>query len=113
MRRSSTRYDREAVKEVRFGRERFAAILTSLMLSGITAKSASTTSTLTPTEQIPSAVVAPVTAAPGAVPPPPIAAAVSPHPSQVSEDPFGSAPFSLPPGLREKASSLRKTGGKA
>jgi len=92
---------------------RFSAILTSLMLSGITAKSASTTSTLTPTEQIPSAVVAPVTAAPGAVPPPPIAAAVSPHPSQVSEDPFGSAPFSLPPGLREKASSLRKTGGKA
>ncbi|EDW55685.1 GM17048 [Drosophila sechellia] len=78
----------------------------------ITAKSASTTSTLTPTEQIPSAVVAPVTSAPGAVPPPPIAAAVSPHPSQVSEDPFGSAPFSLPPGLREKASSLRKTGAK-
>ncbi|XP_039228843.1 AP2-associated protein kinase 1 isoform X4 [Drosophila yakuba] len=76
----------------------------------ITAKSASTTSTLTPTEQIPSAVVAPVTAVSGAVPPPPITAAVSPHPSQVSEDPFGSAPFSLPPGLREKASSLRKTG---
>ncbi|XP_039483316.1 AP2-associated protein kinase 1 isoform X2 [Drosophila santomea] len=76
----------------------------------ITAKSASTTSTLTPTEQIPSAVVAPVTAVSGAVPPPPIAAAVSPHPSLVSEDPFGSAPFSLPPGLREKASSLRKTG---
>ncbi|EDW90344.1 AP2-associated protein kinase 1 isoform X1 [Drosophila yakuba] len=78
----------------------------------ITAKSASTTSTLTPTEQIPSAVVAPVTAVSGAVPPPPITAAVSPHPSQVSEDPFGSAPFSLPPGLREKASSLRKTGAK-
>lgn len=28
------------------------------------------------------------------------------------DDPFGSAPFSLPPGLREKAAaSLRKTGG--
>nr|XP_016941533.1 AP2-associated protein kinase 1 isoform X4 [Drosophila suzukii] len=81
----------------------------------ITAKSASTTSTLTPTEQNPSAVVAPIAAvpppAPGAVPPPAaITAAVSPHPPQLSEDPFGSAPFSLPPGLREKASSLRKTG---
>lgn len=31
----------------------------------------------------------------------------------IPEDPFGSAPFSLPPGLREKAASLRKTGGKA
>lgn len=29
-----------------------------------------------------------------------------------SDDPFGSAPFSLPPALREKAAaSLRKTGG--
>ncbi|XP_017116856.1 AP2-associated protein kinase 1 isoform X1 [Drosophila elegans] len=78
----------------------------------ITAKSASTTSTLTPTEQNPSAAVAAPPAAAGAVPPPPIAAAVSPHPPHVSEDPFGSAPFSLPPGLREKASSLRKTGAK-
>ncbi|XP_043949855.1 AP2-associated protein kinase 1 isoform X3 [Drosophila biarmipes] len=81
----------------------------------ITAKSASTTSTLTPTEQNPSAAVAPITAVPpaasGVLPPPAaIAAAVSPYPAQISEDPFGSAPFSLPPGLREKASSLRKTG---
>ncbi|XP_055371917.1 AP2-associated protein kinase 1 isoform X2 [Condylostylus longicornis] len=29
---------------------------------------------------------------------------------QIPEDPFGSAPFSLPPGLREKAAALRKTG---
>ncbi|EDW77810.2 uncharacterized protein Dwil_GK24682 [Drosophila willistoni] len=87
----------------------------------ITAKSASTTSTLTPTEQ--NVVVAVTTAPPAshqsfppatnAVPNPSaavatVAAAISPHP----EDPFGSAPFSLPPGLREKASSLRKTGAK-
>ncbi|KAH8352998.1 hypothetical protein KR084_008025 [Drosophila pseudotakahashii] len=78
----------------------------------ITAKSASTTSTLTPTEQNNSAAVAPIAAAPSAVPPPSITTAVSPHPPQVSEDPFGSAPFNLPPGLREKASSLRKTGAK-
>ncbi|XP_017153509.1 uncharacterized protein LOC108163001 isoform X1 [Drosophila miranda] len=74
----------------------------------ITAKSASTTSTLTPTEQsatvvAPATVTATVTAA----------VSVSPHPPQMAEDPFGSAPFSLPPGLREKAtSSLRKTGAK-
>ncbi|KAH8263622.1 hypothetical protein KR044_011773 [Drosophila immigrans] len=86
----------------------------------ITAKSASTTSTLTPTEQsavTASATVATVaagggtvnlTAAVAAAP-----ASVSPHPqAAVAEDPFGSAPFSLPPGLREKASSLRKTGAK-
>ncbi|XP_020798929.1 uncharacterized protein LOC110176822 isoform X1 [Drosophila serrata] len=90
----------------------------------ITTKSASTTSTLTPTEQNASGVVVvPVTApvAPPAAPalaaatvaaPPPITTAVSPHPPLASEDPFGSAPFSLPPGLREKASSLRKTGAK-
>lgn len=33
--------------------------------------------------------------------------------ANIPDDPFGSAPFSLPPGLREKAASLRKTGGKA
>ncbi|XP_032294490.1 AP2-associated protein kinase 1 isoform X3 [Drosophila virilis] len=85
----------------------------------ITAKSASTTSTLTPTEQnvaVPAAVAsatvaltapAPATVAAVAAAP----AAVSPNPpAALAEDPFGSAPFSLPPGLREKASSLRKTG---
>ncbi|XP_017097743.2 uncharacterized protein Nak isoform X1 [Drosophila bipectinata] len=82
----------------------------------ITAKSASTTSTLTPTEQNASNVaittvpVAVAAAPPAPAPAPaPITAAVSPHPT---EDPFGSAPFSLPPGLREKATSLRKTGAK-
>ncbi|XP_064537247.1 treacle protein isoform X2 [Drosophila montana] len=86
----------------------------------ITAKSASTTSTLTPTEQnvaIPAAgasatvaLTAPAPAAAVAIAP---AAAVSPNPpAALAEDPFGSAPFSLPPGLREKASSLRKTGAK-
>ncbi|KAM7351935.1 numb-associated kinase isoform 3-T4 [Cochliomyia hominivorax] len=86
----------------------------------ITAKSASTTSTLTPTETnyIP--------ATPGSVnsntsqtastslPPPTSATNVNTAtivPS-IPEDPFGSAPFSLPPGLREKAASLRKTGAK-
>ncbi|KAH8412607.1 hypothetical protein KR009_003588 [Drosophila setifemur] len=94
----------------------------------ITAKSASTTSTLTPTEQSAGVVPAPAVPAPAPVPapaavpvaavapatvaPPPITTAVSPNPPQVAEDPFGSAPFSLPPGLREKASSLRKTGAK-
>ncbi|XP_017029430.1 uncharacterized protein Nak isoform X1 [Drosophila kikkawai] len=89
----------------------------------ITTKSASTTSTLTPTEQNASGVVVVPVAAPvappvatplatAAAPPPPITTAVSPHPPMASEDPFGSAPFSLPPGLREKASSLRKTGAK-
>lgn len=33
--------------------------------------------------------------------------------AHIPEDPFGSAPFSLPAGLREKATTLRKTGGKA
>ncbi|XP_034125466.1 AP2-associated protein kinase 1 isoform X2 [Drosophila guanche] len=71
----------------------------------ITAKSASTTSTLTPTEQSAAVLPAPATAAAT------VTASVSPHPPQMAEDPFGSAPFSLPPGLREKAtSSLRKTG---
>ncbi|KAH8409436.1 hypothetical protein KR222_005046, partial [Zaprionus bogoriensis] len=77
----------------------------------ITAKSASTTSTLTPTEQTAASVA--LAAAAAAVAPPAMVAlpatAVSPHPDP---DPFGSAPFSLPPGLREKASSLRKTGAK-
>ncbi|KAH8293250.1 hypothetical protein KR018_003881 [Drosophila ironensis] len=95
-------------------------------LQGITAKSASTTSTLTPTEQnalstavptapAPAPAAAPATApVPVAMPPAAIAAAASPLPPapQVAEDPFGSAPFSLPPGLREKATSLRKTGAK-
>lgn len=31
----------------------------------------------------------------------------------VAEDPFGSAPFSLPAALRERATSIKKTGGKA
>ncbi|XP_034490909.1 AP2-associated protein kinase 1 isoform X4 [Drosophila innubila] len=82
----------------------------------ITAKSASTTSTLTPTEQ--NAAVTATAVATGAVSlaaaaPTAVAApiSVSPHPQPaIAEDPFGSAPFSLPPGLREKASSLRKTG---
>ncbi|EDW11492.2 uncharacterized protein LOC6576047 isoform X1 [Drosophila mojavensis] len=84
----------------------------------ITAKSASTTSTLTPTEQnVASAPTAganaTATTALTAPPPAPMGAAVSPNPATaLAEDPFGSAPFSLPPGLREKASSLRKTGAK-
>ncbi|XP_060645067.1 AP2-associated protein kinase 1 isoform X3 [Drosophila nasuta] len=85
----------------------------------ITAKSASTTSTLTPTEQNAVANVvatgggtAQLTAAAAAGAAVVPASSVSPHPqaAALSEDPFGSAPFSLPPGLREKASSLRKTG---
>ncbi|XP_032592604.1 uncharacterized protein LOC6561866 isoform X2 [Drosophila grimshawi] len=85
----------------------------------ITAKSASTTSTLTPTEQNATVATVALTAAAAAaaavpVPVPVVAsvAAVSPNPNPAVEDPFGSAPFSLPPGLREKASSLRKTGAK-
>ncbi|XP_030384689.1 flocculation protein FLO11 isoform X2 [Scaptodrosophila lebanonensis] len=88
----------------------------------ITAKSASTTSTQTPTEQnaansapTPAAATSAVGAAAAApvVPtatttPQPVVTSSQPLP----EDPFGSAPFSLPPGLREKASSLRKTGAK-
>lgn len=31
----------------------------------------------------------------------------------IAEDPFGSAPFSLPASLRERATSIKKTGGKA
>ncbi|XP_030556673.1 uncharacterized protein LOC115759761 isoform X1 [Drosophila novamexicana] len=85
----------------------------------ITAKSASTTSTLTPTEQnvaVPAAVASATVALTAPAPAPAVAAApaaVSPNPpAALAEDPFGSAPFSLPPGLREKASSLRKTGAK-
>ncbi|XP_065358498.1 uncharacterized protein Nak isoform X2 [Calliphora vicina] len=84
----------------------------------ITAKSASTTSTLTPTETNYMA------ATPGSVnsntsqsastslPPPNSAAGSTAIAPAIPEDPFGSAPFSLPPGLREKAASLRKTGAK-
>ncbi|XP_067624616.1 uncharacterized protein [Eurosta solidaginis] len=93
----------------------------------ITAKSASTTSTLTPTEgyavaaqPTPQQQTQPLSAtstfgqpiagtvtgngSSGAV-----ANVAAPH---IPEDPFGSAPFSLPAGLREKATALRKTGAK-
>ncbi|XP_067624618.1 AP2-associated protein kinase 1-like isoform X4 [Eurosta solidaginis] len=94
----------------------------------ITAKSASTTSTLTPTEgyavaaqPTPQQQTQPLSAtstfgqpiagtvtgngSSGAV-----ANVAAPH---IPEDPFGSAPFSLPAGLREKATALRKTGDKS
>ncbi|XP_037957091.1 serine-rich adhesin for platelets [Teleopsis dalmanni] len=82
----------------------------------ITAKSASTTSTLTPTENnsVHSTTV-PAQTAPTALVTSTVlqsggsGSRISPH---VPDDPFGSAPFSLPPGLREKATSLRKTGAK-
>lgn len=34
-------------------------------------------------------------------------------PDQIAEDPFGSAPFSLPASLRDRASVIKKTGGNA
>ncbi|XP_055836741.1 AP2-associated protein kinase 1 isoform X2 [Episyrphus balteatus] len=95
----------------------------------ITAKSGSTASTLTPTENnhcsnnqmqsTPIPVVA--SAAPPAGVAPVVAQVAAPTTGVsgggptinnpiIPEDPFGSAPFSLPPGLREKASALRKTG---
>lgn len=76
---------------------------------GINLKSASTTSTLTPTESNYTAIASISSAS---LPPGSNAAPVVVTAS-VLEDPFGSAPFSLPPGLKEKAASLRKTGGKS
>ncbi|XP_017853777.2 LOW QUALITY PROTEIN: uncharacterized protein LOC108607451 [Drosophila busckii] len=84
----------------------------------ITAKSASTTSTLTPTEQSAVAAAAATTSATTtaatavALSVTAVAASAAAVSPALAEDPFGSAPFSLPPGLREKASSLRKTGAK-
>ncbi|XP_036328440.1 platelet binding protein GspB [Rhagoletis pomonella] len=95
----------------------------------ITAKSASTTSTLTPTEGYGVAMPAPPLPQQQQAQPPTfgqtgaVASAVTvgaggggvgvntvvPH---IPEDPFGSAPFSLPAGLREKATTLHKTGAK-
>ncbi|XP_075154137.1 numb-associated kinase isoform X2 [Haematobia irritans] len=77
----------------------------------INTKSASTTSTLTPTESN----YIPVTSN-TAVIPQHVSSSISTTVSassvipSVQEDPFGSAPFTLPPGLKEKAASLRKTG---
>ncbi|XP_037886320.1 AP2-associated protein kinase 1 isoform X3 [Glossina fuscipes] len=82
----------------------------------ITAKSASTTSTLTPTENNNSGV--PMIGSANSVPSScvPSQTSISNNAiistSHIPEDPFGSAPFSLPPGLREKAACLRKTGAK-
>ncbi|XP_054745153.1 AP2-associated protein kinase 1-like isoform X3 [Anastrepha obliqua] len=91
----------------------------------ITAKSASTTSTLTPTEGYVAGMPPPPLPQQQAQPPPTATfgqtgasagtvtgggggvSAATPH---IPEDPFGSAPFSLPAGLREKATTLRKTG---
>ncbi|XP_053958409.1 uncharacterized protein LOC128863321 isoform X1 [Anastrepha ludens] len=93
----------------------------------ITAKSASTTSTLTPTEGYVAAMPPPPLPQQQTQPPPTATfgqtgagagtvtgggggvSAATPH---IPEDPFGSAPFSLPAGLREKATTLRKTGAK-
>nr|XP_014090472.1 uncharacterized protein YMR317W-like isoform X1 [Bactrocera oleae] len=102
----------------------------------ITAKSASTTSTLTPTEGYATSMPAtqtqttsqqqqqqqtqlPVTVTPFG---PTVAGggsvtgggsgSVNAVVAHIPEDPFGSAPFSLPAGLREKATTLRKTGAK-
>ncbi|XP_073821090.1 numb-associated kinase isoform X2 [Musca autumnalis] len=72
----------------------------------INTKSASTTSTLTPTESNVIGVGSNSTVTPTAVSSTTTAAG-----SNQQEDPFGSAPFSLPPGLKEKTASLRKTGG--
>uniref|UniRef100_A0A1A9WKZ0 Protein kinase domain-containing protein n=1 Tax=Glossina brevipalpis TaxID=37001 RepID=A0A1A9WKZ0_9MUSC len=82
----------------------------------ITAKSASTTSTLTPTENNNSAVptmMGSANSVPSSCGPSQTSISNSSAivgTSHIPEDPFGSAPFSLPPGLREKAASLRKTG---
>ncbi|KAI8125594.1 AP2-associated protein kinase 1 [Lucilia cuprina] len=87
----------------------------------ITAKSASTTSTLTPTETnymaaTPGSVNSNTSQTASTSLPPPNSAAAAVNAAAIApsipEDPFGSAPFSLPPGLREKAASLRKTGAK-
>ncbi|XP_019844765.2 uncharacterized protein LOC105223106, partial [Bactrocera dorsalis] len=104
----------------------------------ITAKSASTTSTLTPTEGYATSMPAtqtqttsqqlqqqPQTQLPVTVTPfgPTVAGgggsvtgggsgSVNAAVAHIPEDPFGSAPFSLPAGLREKATTLRKTGAK-
>ncbi|XP_058977355.1 AP2-associated protein kinase 1-like isoform X2 [Musca domestica] len=71
----------------------------------INTKSASTTSTLTPTE---TNVVG--TGSNSTVPPATVSSSTTTVGSTQQEDPFGSAPFSLPPGLKEKTASLRKTG---
>lgn len=68
-------------------------------------------STPIPIVPLPPAVVAATPALAQVVAPASITA--GPLNPAMPEDPFGSAPFSLPPGLREKASALRKTGGKA
>lgn len=78
------------------------------ILLGINTKSASTTSTLTPTE---TNVVG--TGSNSTVPPATVSSSTTTVGSTQQEDPFGSAPFSLPPGLKEKTASLRKTGGKS
>ncbi|XP_011180270.2 mucin-4 isoform X1 [Zeugodacus cucurbitae] len=108
----------------------------------ITAKSASTTSTLTPTEGYATSMPAtqtqstsqqqqqqppqqqappqlPVTVTPfgptvvgGAAVTGGVSGSVNAVVTHIAEDPFGSAPFSLPAGLREKATTLRKTGAK-
>ncbi|XP_054084000.1 probable serine/threonine-protein kinase nek3 isoform X3 [Zeugodacus cucurbitae] len=109
----------------------------------ITAKSASTTSTLTPTEGYATSMPAtqtqstsqqqqqqppqqqappqlPVTVTPfgptvvgGAAVTGGVSGSVNAVVTHIAEDPFGSAPFSLPAGLREKATTLRKTGAYA
>ncbi|CAD7079589.1 unnamed protein product [Hermetia illucens] len=73
----------------------------------ITAKSTSTTSTITPTDT--TSQLSTTTSTPQQSQSQSQQSQQQFHP-QIPEDPFGSAPFSLPPGLREKAAALKKTG---
>ncbi|XP_013109559.1 AP2-associated protein kinase 1 isoform X2 [Stomoxys calcitrans] len=72
----------------------------------INTKSASTTSTLTPTESN----FMPVSSNSAGIQNTGSSTTATIATPSVQEDPFGSAPFTLPPGLKEKAASLRKTG---
>ena len=118
MRQNLIKSDKEEAKEVGFAAhtKKESIYILTFSVSGITAKSTSTTSTLTPTETNYMAATPNIVNSQTASTSLPLSTTgitVSAMPPSISEDPFGSAPFSLPPGLREKAASLRKTGGKA